>query len=772
MKVLVDARVFSTEAGPRGMGRYVSHVVTSLLRGGFDADLLLFDGAKVPSSLSGLGRITVAHSAEAFDRLSVQPATLDIERASRSYDVYLDATPFVAPPRLDLGGVTTVAIAYDLIPLRYPKEYLSSADSLSMYRNGLQRLISADAVLAISNWTAQHLQSYLGMDGARIGVLYPSIGEGYHDLPLADPHERSGVFALVGGHRSKNPATALTLVTEISSMLAEPATVVVPTQAQEREVRRHLKPRTAVEIVVEIDEAAKIDHQRRSRVVGHFSVDEGFGIPLLEAAVLGTPVVALDVAINREILGMVPPAARQHGSLLLDPFGPQPRRAELEALRPTDDSLRLAFERHWEQAPAMLASFIASAAERAERARRRPQLALVANIPDGRCGVADYNASLTGALVDTHEVTVFTDSVLMDNSHFAPGTRVRPLDTFGRFRAADPAARALFHLAFSPTLDGGVVAASEQARTGDVVVVHDLRHLFGLASLISASTDVERSLMRFTATERADVGSEFARLLRRNAPPSDYESLEREWASAWIVERGPELIRHIAELDEAPSGHDLARSALYRTSRYVPMPTSRSLAPGLVRRAHQLRQRMGVGPSSVLIGCFGSITSNKFLVETAEALATLEVDEPPVLLLVGSAIDGGVFARVRSALQGSVRLVHVRPEAASDFDSLLVAADLVLSFRRQDRGQMSLAYVRSMAFGRPMVTNDTAGFPTYPGVRIVRESSFAADLQDILTAFIDAPPDARSAWARGVQRAFMEQHEASGCLVQMLARRD
>ena len=61
---------------------------------------------------------------------------------------YLDATPFLAPLRYDLSACAVIAVLYDLIPMRYPRDYFPTfaPGALEIWKNGSVRAATSSPV--------------------------------------------------------------------------------------------------------------------------------------------------------------------------------------------------------------------------------------------------------------------------------------------------------------------------------------------------------------------------------------------------------------------------------------------------------------------------------------------------------------------------------------------------------------------------------------------------------------------------------------------------
>jgi hypothetical protein len=117
MKCLVDGRVFSTQAHDRGMGRYVVHILELLGGLNFDITLLLFRDCHLDADSSLLRGVNIRFANYSPEKFYVDESSREKEThgfshyltrliAAGHYDVYIDATPFLGPCRLDIQAFT------------------------------------------------------------------------------------------------------------------------------------------------------------------------------------------------------------------------------------------------------------------------------------------------------------------------------------------------------------------------------------------------------------------------------------------------------------------------------------------------------------------------------------------------------------------------------------------------------------------------------------------------------------------------------------------
>ena len=410
--IAVDGRVYSTDAHDRGMGRYVTFLIEVLADAGYDIVLILYQRHRVITThkLAMLCTTTESVSLDPGEQSEqdYHNSSLYLETLLRSIDVscYIDATPFLEPKRYAITACPVIAIAYDLIPLRYQSHYFTEdSGHVEAYRNGLYRLKSADHVVAISEFTRDGLAKYLGMNKQSISLLYPKLADHYCDQDLTSKKKvcANTIFSIVGGHHSKNTDGALAIILALKKRYNIAPKITVPTSAQCIYLLikyKHLLEK--LKIKAEISERKKIRYQLESQCVMHLSLEEGFGIPLLEALFLDTKVVCCDVAVNREILSKgdndssialfvsLDDAEHDYESIVNFIRSPATERSKHAFAKIKDF-----FIRHWNiDAKAIIKSAIDKAHLQYKKKLENIKLCMHSNLPGHYCGVADYAASI------------------------------------------------------------------------------------------------------------------------------------------------------------------------------------------------------------------------------------------------------------------------------------------------------------------------------------------------------------------------------------------
>jgi glycosyltransferase involved in cell wall biosynthesis len=787
-RIVVDGRVFATEAADRGMGRHIEHVLSAIVAAGFDPVLLLPDspraGQFTPPPRARVRPVPPEPDATEFttalNRLLVQEEAV----------AYVDATPFLPPMRYDVHACPVVAILYDLIPLRYPGDYLGdwSEGMLGPYANGLARVKKADAVLAISHVVRNQALRYLGIPLARSAVLEPQPSEHYERVTsLSAPGP--DLFCIQGAHRSKSFPHAIPFLERLARRSGIAADVVVPTPTQLALIEAVRSDRSApLRLRCNLPEADKVAMQSRSRAVAHLSIEEGYGIPLVEALLLDRPIVCLDTAINRELLGVTPGEESPPGVLLLDDASlSHPDTLERVARFLASPGIRDLRERRAAlvdshlarraRAPQVLALAVEAARRHFDAWHAGAGMAVSLPTEFGSCGVSDYcHALIRPGTTNRYALLLGPAPTTLQ---MLPHVRALPADLLPAVRRQTPGA--LFNLAVSKSLLRAFDAIASQSTGADALVVHDAgSYLPGILMDAAERERYDELFGRYLAGESAELRTMVQSWLGdrpAHGPEAERRFLEmdRAYRSAWLRSFRGTLVSHhpaFAERSEREESDAILEllhpeSEIRRRARYAAMPIDGRANPGIVRFADKIRWALALGRSDVLVCSAGSVVRGKLLPVLARAVCEVNREwtrarRPArvVLMLAGRVLEPQVMEETKAAFESAGiadRLVRVHEPDETRFDAMLTASDVVVAFREQRRIQMSHSFVRALALGRPIVTNEGSGFARSTGVAVCREASLAEDLAGHLHT-LAGDRAARHAYARRARLDFRENH--------------
>lgn len=201
---------------------------------------------------------------------------------------------------LPRAAAPIVAVVHDLCPLDHPR--LHPRRQVTELRHYLTALRRAAAVIAVSETTAERLRAIV--PDHKIHV----VPNGCAELPPPDhPPSVPTPYLLAVGAPVPRKAYHLVLQAIAQPPLRHLSVVLVgPSGSEDAELSR-----LAVRLGVD-DRFLRAGEVSDARLAGWYSgasalvapsIDEGFGLPIVEAQSLGVPVVASDIAVHREVSG-------------------------------------------------------------------------------------------------------------------------------------------------------------------------------------------------------------------------------------------------------------------------------------------------------------------------------------------------------------------------------------------------------------------------------------------------------------------------------------
>jgi len=317
--------------------------------------------ARTAEEVPQTGRVEAANLAERlplFDRLTTAPNLFEIaHRHFALYDRFLPVR-MPAPPAImhwtyplpiRLEGAANIYTLHDLVPLRMP---YTTLDAKRAYRDLLAACVKQAAHLCtVSESSRSDIIAEFGLDPARITNCYqasplpPPVGDPRDDAAVIEnifglPHR--GYFLHFGAIEPKKNIGRL-LEAYLGTGVSAPLVLTGGRGWQSQEELRLLVPDDESDTAHGrrmAERVRRLEHLPRSllarlirgaRAVLFPSIWEGFGLPVLEAMRLGTPVLTSDRGALAEVAG--------EAGLLVDPYDVAAIAAGIKALD-TDTALR------------------------------------------------------------------------------------------------------------------------------------------------------------------------------------------------------------------------------------------------------------------------------------------------------------------------------------------------------------------------------------------------------------------------------------------------
>lgn len=310
-RLLLDVGPATGGHGLRGIGRYVRGLVDSMEEWPPERRERIWAIGRPGPALdcfgdrgvvAKLGHVRPTDAGLLFGRLDLGVA---IRRSGAS------AVHSTDPFRPWTGGrLSRIVTAYDLIPLREPEMRAAwRPHHRFIYRAFLAQLRSADLIVAISAATAEDVAARLGVDRSRIAVVSPMVEPPAQQVPRREAARSR--FLYVGGlDISKQPELALQALAAFRGSHGEGELVFVGPSSERQRIRlmeeaERLGVAEAVGLKGHVSEEELERLYATATALLSMSRLEGFGLPPVEAALRGCPVISVDIPTARETVGEV-----------------------------------------------------------------------------------------------------------------------------------------------------------------------------------------------------------------------------------------------------------------------------------------------------------------------------------------------------------------------------------------------------------------------------------------------------------------------------------
>lgn len=292
MRLCIDGIVYGNNAHG-GVARYWTGLLKAL------SDLRVLDQIDLVIPRKAVRPVCGAR----IQRIGMPGAYWAAARAGVFHSTY-----YTRWPRIKCPSVITV---YDFVDAAHPLCMSNGPDFVDRQRAVIER---ADAVIAISKTTALEIQQYTETDGNKIYCAYPGVASPFTDTPPSQQDRFSFRARLTGGApyflhvgkrgMYKNFRTLfrafcrvasqidhhLVLVGDRNRLLADEWDCILTAGL---ESRVHYRPYVD-------DPWLRLAYAASDALV-HASIQEGFGIPVIEALACGTACILSDIPVYREI---------------------------------------------------------------------------------------------------------------------------------------------------------------------------------------------------------------------------------------------------------------------------------------------------------------------------------------------------------------------------------------------------------------------------------------------------------------------------------------
>lgn len=280
---------------PTGLGVYSAHCAEALAQR-FDVGIIAGAGPLPPGDVLWRAPASVALSGGKLAAIRRQLWM----RSLKCTPQQLLYSPTHHGPSSVGGQIITV---HDLICLRHPMQH---KPQYLFFRFGLPRLLKkCRAVMAVSETTRQDIHATYGFPLERIYVVPNGVDRQVFARREARSSGDDPYLLMVGArypHKNVHEVLAMAALWARDYRLVVTSCSPAYKQALQTLLQQHaIGDRVEFRDYVQRDELIALYQGAQALV--YPSMWEGFGIPPLEALASGTPVIASDIAVHREVLG-------------------------------------------------------------------------------------------------------------------------------------------------------------------------------------------------------------------------------------------------------------------------------------------------------------------------------------------------------------------------------------------------------------------------------------------------------------------------------------
>ncbi len=357
------------------------------------------------------------------------------------------------------------------------------------------------------------------------------------------------------------------------------------------------------------------------------------------------------------------------------------------------------------------------------------RVAFFSPLPPARSGIADYAAAILGPLEQMAEVETFEDP--------------RTAGDLGRFDVL------LYQMGNNHYHASIYECALEHP---GVIVLHEanLHHLHAERTIKRGDWD---AYVEGVAEDGGEEARAFAARVRRLEVGPDYEGvpmLKR------LLKQARGVIVHSDFVGEAvrAAGYAGPVERIWHGAWIDRNPTRMALGD-------VYRSKLGLAPTTPLVGSFGFLKPYKRIAESLRALKRLVRLNPEVRMILCG--EPHPELDLDNLIAGLGLAEHVRVLgylSGEDFDHYMAACDVILNLRYPTVGESSGTLLRAFSLGKPVLVTDIGSFREYPDeicLKVPAPPDVAEEdaIFEYLNLLVGRPAYARALGARA--RAWVER---------------
>lgn len=729
MNILIDGQTLHTPQMHHGIGRYFIEALKRLSGGARGDRIFVAAVEDVPLDVLGckphaMLKVPVDGGADPDLKALQYRQGLQDMVSKEGIEVFWNPNPLMDnvlfPGRLE--GCLSIATVHDLIPLKFPGQYLDGLEpgAFDDYIGRLTRLPLLDGIIAVSKATRDDLLRYTSVPEQKITVIYEGVDGMFFDRPSqADTDEvgyryglpRAFLFSLGGEDFRKNNENLLRAFSILRKKQTGDIALVLGGNFT-REYRDGLT-RLAKELGVAgkvmftgaIPDGDMTAVYNLSTVFVFPSLYEGFGLPVLEAMAAGIPVAASNASSIPEVLG--------NAGVYFDPNDPQGMAAKvLELLddgdmrkRFSEASVARAGEFSWDKAMAGMAGLFASRPRKTEEKtppganaeRKKIRMAFFSPLNPQHSGISDYSEDLLAHLREHAQVDLFVDGIIPSNPDVANNFRYYDYKEFERMAAGYDTF--LYHMG-NNTLHEYIYKTLK--RFPGITVLHD----YNIHSFIRSTTLAKGDRQAYVGEIEACYGP-LGRFITGKIKKYDFDlNAHRFRLNDVVFNSSKAVIVHSRWCMEQTAGNNV----------FV-VPSGIDIEPLTTDEIRSIRDGLGITQDTLTLACLGDIVFTKRIDVVVKAFSIFRLFHKEAKLFLVGKLYPDMEDKVRwlvdfYGLEGSMTITgRVDLDV---FKKYMKASDIILNLRYPTLGETSASLIRAMSYGKPVLISNVNQFREFP----------------------------------------------------------
>lgn len=757
MRIVLDLQACQASSMHRGIGRYSIALALAMARNSGGHELRLVLNAAFPDSVTALrqafaGLLPAEHittyelpgpvdsgdpgnawRVRAAERIREHYLTTlrpDVVHVASLFEGFSDDA--VSSVMHGAGQFDTAVTLYDLIPLMRKARYLSDPTVRAWYYRKLQSLKNAELLLAISGHSRSEALAALQLPPERVINISSAVDTIFQPRQLGQDAlaalraryalTRPFIMYTGGIDYRKNIEGLIDAYAALPAPLRRQYQLAIVCSVSAGDRARLLAHGAGVGLAGDdliltgfVPDDDLVALYNATALFVFPSLQEGFGLPALEAMACGAPVIGSNNSSIPEVIGRAdalfdPNHADQITAAMVKVLDQPDFAASLRAHGPGqarqfswEASARTALdgfeELHRRRQGSAGASVAMNVAMSATMRARRPRLAFVSPLPPERSGIAGYSAELLPELARYYDIELVLAQEQVSDDWVSQNFPCRTVQWFDQHAANYDY---IVYQFGNSTFHQHMFALLE--RHPGIVVLHDF-FLSGVINSTAAAAhhphEYWRTLYQAHGYQAVADDVRDGREASKLTYPCNREVLTQ--AAGVIVHSA-----YSATLAEQWYGPGSA-------ARWRQIPLLRVL-PDVPERA-AARRALGIADDDFVVCSFGMLAISKCNARLVEAwlASALAGDARCHLVFVGenSVERYGNDLAARIATHPRIRITGFADDAT--YRQYLCAADAAVQLRTHSRGETSAAVLDCLAYRLPTIINAHGSAAEVPG---------------------------------------------------------